>query len=102
MVGQIDSVSSDSTSRLLYIDNLRILLAILVILHHLSSSYGAPGDWYYSEEGQLGAVTSMVLTLFSLIIVMITDRYIYKSKSFASSNKSSSSKQRLNEARKMA
>ncbi|CAK6687030.1 hypothetical protein BBFGKLBO_00131 [Synechococcus sp. CBW1107] len=64
MVGQIDSVSSDSTSRLLYIDNLRILLAILVILHHLSSSYGAPGDWYYSEEGQLGAVTSMVLTLF--------------------------------------
>jgi surface polysaccharide O-acyltransferase-like enzyme len=50
--------------RLLYIDNLRILLTILVILLHLSIGYGAPGDWYYNEEGQIGTVSSIVMTLF--------------------------------------
>jgi hypothetical protein len=37
-------------SRLLYIDNLRIFLISLVVLHHLAITYGAPGDWYYNES----------------------------------------------------
>jgi hypothetical protein len=36
--------------RLYFIDNLRILLIILVVLHHLAITYGAPGDWYYNES----------------------------------------------------
>lgn len=36
-------------NRLFYIDNLRIFLISLVVLHHLSITYGAPGDWYYNE-----------------------------------------------------
>jgi len=36
--------------RLLYIDNLRIVLTALVILHHLAIQYGAPGITYYIEE----------------------------------------------------
>jgi len=36
--------------RLLYIDNLRIFLIALVILHHLLITYGAPGGWYYNES----------------------------------------------------
>ena len=32
------------------IDNLRIFLTCLVVLHHLSITYGAPGDWYYNES----------------------------------------------------
>lgn len=39
----------NTTSRLWYIDNLRIFLISLVVLHHLSITYGAPGDWYYNE-----------------------------------------------------
>jgi fucose 4-O-acetylase-like acetyltransferase len=39
-----------STSRLLYIDNLRIFLISLVVLLHLNITYGAPGDWYYNES----------------------------------------------------
>jgi len=35
--------------RLFYIDNLRIFLISLVVLHHLSITYGAPGGWYYNE-----------------------------------------------------
>lgn len=39
-----------SKSRLFYIDNLRIVLIVLVVLHHLSITYGAPGGWYYNES----------------------------------------------------
>jgi glucan biosynthesis protein C len=39
-----------SKTRLFYIDNLRILLIILVVLHHLSITYGAPGGWFYNES----------------------------------------------------
>ena len=49
--------------RLAFIDNLRILLVVLVILHHLAVTYGGEGSWYY-YEGQADPITSMVLTLF--------------------------------------
>lgn len=39
-----------SKSRLFYIDNLRIFLISLVVLHHLAITYGAPGGWYYNES----------------------------------------------------
>ena len=39
-----------SKDRLSFIDNLRILLIVLVIMVHLAITYGAPvGDWYYQE-----------------------------------------------------
>ena len=41
-------------TRLLFIDNLRTLLIILVFLDHLAITYGSPfGNWYY-HEGQVG------------------------------------------------
>lgn len=44
-------------SRLLYIDNMRVGLIILVILGHMAITYGAPlGNWYYREEGEVGTV----------------------------------------------
>jgi glucan biosynthesis protein C len=39
-----------SKSRLFYIDNLRIFLIGLVVLHHFMISYGAPGGWFYIES----------------------------------------------------
>ena len=36
--------------RLLFIDNLRILLTALVILHHLAIQYGGSGITYYKEK----------------------------------------------------
>ena len=36
--------------RLLFIDNLRSMLTILVVLHHLAITYGAVGSWYYTER----------------------------------------------------
>lgn len=36
--------------KILYIDNLKVLLTVLVVLHHTFITYGAPGGWYYSEK----------------------------------------------------
>jgi glucan biosynthesis protein C len=52
--------------RFAYIDNLRIFLVALVIVHHLAVTYGAEGSWYY-YEGRADAITAMVLTLFVVV-----------------------------------
>ncbi len=39
-------------SRLAYIDNLRILLTVLVVLHHAALTYGNIPLWFYSEPAQ--------------------------------------------------
>ena len=46
-----------------YIDNLRIFLTCLVVLHHLAITYGAPGLWYYNE-GNSSPISSILLALF--------------------------------------
>src|SRR5512136_2015480 len=38
-------------SRLLFVDNIRVFLTILVILHHLMITYSGTGRWYYNEGG---------------------------------------------------
>ncbi len=50
-------------NRITYVDNLRIFLISLVVLHHLSITYGAPGGWYYNE-GQAGPIVSIFLSMF--------------------------------------
>jgi len=46
-----------------YIDNIRIALTALVILHHTAITYGGPGGWYYSEPAD-GLVSGLLLTIF--------------------------------------
>ena len=55
-----------SKDRLFFIDNLRILLIVLVVLHHLAITYGAPGSWYY-EEGQPDMTATIIFSLFTAI-----------------------------------
>ena len=40
------------TSRLLFVDNIRVFLTILVLLHHLMITYAGTGSWYYTEGRQ--------------------------------------------------
>lgn len=42
--------STTTNQRLAYVDNLRIFLTGLVVLHHLAITYGASGGWYYRES----------------------------------------------------
>ncbi len=38
------------STKINYIDNLRVLLTVLVILHHTCITYGAPGGWYFYDK----------------------------------------------------
>nr|WP_276561324.1 acyltransferase family protein [Bacillus paramycoides] len=52
--------------RLYYLDRLRTVLTILVILHHTSITYGASGSWYYIEvTGDELTLSRMILSLFT-------------------------------------
>lgn len=53
--------------RMIYIDNLRIMLTILVIMHHFAISYGAPGGFYYRELGPMSNISELLLTLMLAI-----------------------------------
>jgi peptidoglycan/LPS O-acetylase OafA/YrhL len=51
-----------SSARMLYIDNMRLLFTVLVILHHIALTYGAHSGWYYYENTD-DAFTNLVLSL---------------------------------------
>jgi len=55
--------SSTQAGKILYIDNLKVVLTILVVLHHTFITYGAPGGWYYSEK-TTHIAASIPMTLF--------------------------------------
>ncbi len=41
-----------SPGRLFFIDNIRVFLTVLVIMHHLTITYAGTGSWYYLEGRQ--------------------------------------------------
>lgn len=45
--------NTDSSSKLLYIDNIKVLLTILVVLHHTFIAYSSNDGWYYNEQTSL-------------------------------------------------
>ncbi len=45
-------VKAQVAPRLLFIDNIRVYLTILVLLHHLMITYAGTGSWYYNEGRQ--------------------------------------------------
>ncbi len=55
-----------AAGRLLFIDNLRVFLTILVILFHLMITYAGTGSWYYTEGREdliTGAIGAWFLTV---------------------------------------
>lgn len=53
-----------TTPRLLYIENLRIILSALVVIVHVACTYGGPGGWAYTEKGA-GIGTILPLTIIN-------------------------------------
>jgi surface polysaccharide O-acyltransferase-like enzyme len=49
-------------ARLFFIDNLRVALTMLVIVHHLAITYGAAGAWYYQDPNR-NMPTTIILSL---------------------------------------
>ena len=50
--------------KILYIENLRIVLSVLVVIVHVACSYGGPGGWSYTERGA-GLATVLPLTVLN-------------------------------------
>ena len=54
-------------TRLSFIDNLRILLITVVVMVHLSITYGGAGSWYY-KEGQADQLSFVVLSWHNAVV----------------------------------
>lgn len=54
--------------RLYYLDYLRVVITVLVIVHHTAIAYGAGGDWIYKDVDESELTISMiVLTIFTAV-----------------------------------
>lgn len=60
------TVKKTKKTRLYFIDNLRVLLTSLVVLHHIAITYGSSGSWYYLEHTN-SAITNTILSLFTSV-----------------------------------
>ena len=52
-------------ARIFYLENLKVFLTILVILHHAAITYGADGGWFYQEVKHTVLPDSVILTMFA-------------------------------------
>ncbi|MCL2137584.1 MAG: acyltransferase family protein [Coriobacteriia bacterium] len=46
-------------SRLLFIDNVRLLVIVLVVVMHLAVTYSGFGSWYYKEGAEIGTLQTI-------------------------------------------
>src|SRR5882757_10572481 len=52
----------EQVKKIYYIDHLKVVLTVLVILHHSFITFGAPGGWYYTQKTtQMGALIPMTM-----------------------------------------
>lgn len=58
------NLSKAGKPKILYIENLRSVLSMLVVIVHVACSYGGPGGWSYVERGA-GIWTVLPLTLLN-------------------------------------
>ncbi len=58
--------SASDKTRLFFVDNLRIFLTILVVVHHIAIGYGGIGYWAFKEVPTDG-ISPIFLTLFCAI-----------------------------------
>ena len=60
------NVQASATPRMLFIDNIRVYLTILVILHHLMITYAGTGSWMYVEH-RADLATEVVGSIFTTV-----------------------------------
>lgn len=74
-------------NRLLYIDNIKLFMIILVIMQHLAVTYSGLGDWYYNDPRKIGTIEmvffgfyqSFTQAYFMGILFLIAGYFITKS-----------------------
>jgi hypothetical protein len=58
-------------SKIVYIDHIRIILIVLVVLHHAFITYGAPGSWYFQQK------TNLLAALFPMTVFVATNQSFF-------------------------
>lgn len=58
------NIAMSKKPKILYVENLRIILSVLVVIVHMACTYGGPGGWSYSENGA-GLWTVLPLTVLN-------------------------------------
>lgn len=59
-------VDAKAGARLFYLDNLRIYLTLLVIVHHATLAYGGGGSWDVKDPG-VDSISPILLTYFTAV-----------------------------------
>ena len=77
------NIDSKVTGRLLFVDNIRVFLIILVVLFHLMITYDGTGSWYYTEGREdfiTGAAGAWFLTVsqayFMVFFLLISGYFV--------------------------
>jgi glucan biosynthesis protein C len=61
------AVQPKAAARLLFVENIRVFLTILVILHHLMIIYAGSGSWGLYTEGRQDTITAVLGTWFCAV-----------------------------------
>ncbi len=62
----MSSASPNPSKKIFYIDNLRVGLISLVVLHHVLITYGAEGGWYYTQKTTHAALATPMIVLVTI------------------------------------
>jgi surface polysaccharide O-acyltransferase-like enzyme len=65
------NVEKPVKAKIAYIDHLKILATILVVLHHSFITYGAPGSWYYQQK------THLLAAQFPMTVFVATNQSFF-------------------------
>lgn len=57
---------SESSKKLLYIDNIKVLLTVLVVLHHTFIAYSASEGWYYNQPTNILGARILTTAIISI------------------------------------
>jgi len=66
VTGTAENVQAKATTRMLFIDNIRVYLTVLVVLHHLMITYAGSGSWIYFED-RADLATEVVGNIFTTV-----------------------------------
>lgn len=56
----------NTTARMLFLNNIKVFLTVLVVTHHTAITYGALGSWFYYEPTE-DMFVKVLLTLFAAV-----------------------------------
>ena len=91
---EVKTVSKTTPTRIYFIDNLKILLAVLVVLHHAVQPYGPGGGWWIPSEPTniinyviLGIFMAFNASFFMGLFFMLSAYFVPSSLERKSTNK---------------